>query len=229
MLIIPYHLYQGTSVTPFPVKPSKCESQLRNMEEYLQVSEVIDWQHPEIIKRAKQITLGQKTVEAIAKACFEWVRDKICHSYDYQMNPVTCRASDVLKHRTGYCFAKSHLLAALLRANQIPAGFCYQRLSIDDKGKSYSLHGFNAIYLPEIGWYRVDPRGNKQGVSAEFNPPHEKLAYKIQLPEELDFQAIFAAPLPIVIEALQSQTTWNDMLRNLPDISLDSAKNSRFL
>ncbi|MFN5565588.1 MAG: Cro/Cl family transcriptional regulator, partial [Pseudanabaena sp.] len=111
----------------------------------------------------------------------------------------------------------------------IPAGFCYQRLSIDDRGALYSLHGFNAIYLPEIGWYRVDARGNKEGVNAQFTPPIEKLAYKTQLPEEADFQLIFAAPLQIIVEALQAQTTWDDMLHNLPDISLDSAKNHGLL
>jgi transglutaminase-like putative cysteine protease len=194
------------------------------MEEYLKVSEIIDWQHPEIMKRAKQIALRFETPMAIAQACFKWVRDEICHSYDYQMNPLTCRASDVLRHKTGYCFAKSHLLAALLRANQIPAGFCYQRLSIDDKGAPYSLHGFNAIYLPDVGWYRIDARGNKAGVNSQFTPPQEQLAYKIQLPEEADFPAILAEPLQIVVEALQAQSTWDGMLRNLPDISLESAK-----
>ncbi|MBL1178796.1 MAG: transglutaminase family protein [Pantanalinema sp. GBBB05] len=203
------------------------------MEEYLKVSEVIDWQHPEIMERAKQIASEFETPMAItpqgklfriAQACFEWVRDEIFHSFDYQMNPVTCRASDVLQHKTGYCFAKSHLLAALLRANQIPAGFCYQRLSIDDKGAPYSLHGFNAIYLPEVGWYRVDARGNKEGVNAQFSPPQEQLAFKIQFPEEADFPVILAEPLWIVVEALQSQNTWDEMLRNLPDIPLESAK-----
>jgi transglutaminase-like putative cysteine protease len=195
------------------------------MKEYLRVSEVIDWQHPEITELAKQIASGHETVTGIAKACFEWVRDDICHSGDYQMNPVTCRASDVLKYKTGYCFAKSHLLAALLRANQIPAGFCYQRLSIDDKGAPYSLHGFNAIHLPSIGWYRVDARGNKEGVNAQFAPPQEQLAYGTQFSEEANFQAILAEPLQIIVEALQAQTTWDGMLRNLPDISLQSAKN----
>ncbi|MEG4394529.1 transglutaminase family protein [Microcoleus sp. BROC3] len=195
------------------------------MEEYLKVSEVIDWQHHEIRKCAKQIASGYETPTAIAKACFEWVRDEIHHSYDYQMSPVTCRASDVLQHKTGYCYAKSHLLAALLRANEIPAGLCYQRLSIDDKGAPYSLHGFNAIHLPEVGWYRVDPRGNKEGVNAQFTPPQEQLAFKIQFSdEEADFPAIFSEPLQVVIEALQAQKTWDDMLRNLPDISLESAK-----
>jgi Transglutaminase-like superfamily len=195
------------------------------MEEFLRASAVIDWKHPEIIELANYIGLGYETAIEISKACFEWVRDEIRHSVDYQMNPVTCRASDVLKHKTGYCFAKSHLLAALLRANQIPAGFCYQRLSIDDKGASYSLHGFNAIYLPEIGWYRVDARGNNADVNALFAPPQEFLAFKIQLSEEANFPAILPEPLRIVVESLQSQHTWDGMLRNLPDISLESAKN----
>jgi hypothetical protein len=134
-----------------------------------------------------QQQLLQLSLQAIARACFEWVRDEIGHSFDYQLNPVTCRASEVLQQKTGYCFAKSHLLAALLRANQIPAGFCYQRLSIDDKGGPYSLHGFNTLYLPDIGWYRVNARGNKAGVNAQFTPPQEPLVYKIQLPEEADF------------------------------------------
>jgi len=192
----------------------------KNMESYLQVSEIIDWQHSTIVELAHRIAAGCETTEAIALACFEWVRDEIYHSYDYQMNPVTCRASDVLKYKTGYCYAKSHLLAALLRANSIPAGFCYQRLSIDDKGAPYSLHGFNAVYLPEVGWYRVDARGNRQGVNAQFTPPLEQLAFKIQFPEEADFQDIFPEPLRVVVEALQAHGTWDDLLSHLPDVSL---------
>lgn len=194
------------------------------MDRYLKVSEVIDWQHPEIMEYAKQISLGCKTPIEIAKTCFEWVRDEISHSYDYQMNPITCKASVVLQHKTGYCFAKSHLLAALLRANQIPAGFCYQRLSVDDCGAPYSLHGFNAIYLPEIGWYRVDARGNKPGVNAQFIPPQEKLAFQIKFSEEADFPAILDEPLEMIVDALRSQNTWDEMLRHLPDISIESAR-----
>jgi hypothetical protein len=41
------------------------------MEEYLKASEVIDWQHPEVIDRAQKISLGIETPGAIAKACFE--------------------------------------------------------------------------------------------------------------------------------------------------------------
>ncbi len=188
------------------------------MEKYLQATEIIDWQNPEILKLAKRLAQGTKNIEETAKACFEWVRDEIYHSSDYQMNPVTCRASEVLKHKTGYCYAKSHLLAALLRANSIPAGFCYQRLSINDDGAPYSLHGLNGVYLPKYDWYRIDPRGNKTGVDAQFIPPQEQLAFKINFPEEeVDCLQVFSTPLPEIIQALQTYTSWQELLDNLPD------------
>lgn len=191
------------------------------MQQYLAATEIIDWQHPKIIKLARQ--LKQSEINATAKVCFEWVRDNIYHSYDYQMNPVTCKASDVLQHKTGYCFAKSHLLAALLRSLSIPTGFCYQRLSVFDNGAPYSLHGFNGIYLEDYGWYRVDGRGNKSGIDAGFNPPQEQLAFKLNFPEEIDCKYIFAKPLPQVVEALQNYDSWDKVLHNLPDVEPDFA------
>jgi hypothetical protein len=192
------------------------------MEEYLSISDIIDWQHPTILELAQAIASQYQTELEIARASFEWVRDRIHHSYDYKMNPLTCRASDVLKHQTGYCYAKSHLLAALLRANKIPAGFCYQRLSVFDNGAPYCLHGFNAIYLNDFGWYRVDARGNRQDVDAQFIPPQEKLAFSLQFPEEAEFQEILAEPLLVVVQSLQNQQTWDEFLRNLPDIDFDA-------
>ena len=186
-----------------------------NFKEYLAVTEIIDWQNPQILELAHQLKTPKPNTTA--KACFEWVRDNIHHSSDYQMNPVTCVASQVLKHKTGYCYGKSHLLAALLRANSIPAGFCYQRLSVFDNGAPYSLHGLNGVYLNEYGWYRADARGNKPGVDAQFNPPQEQLAFKINFSEETDSKHIFAEPLPKVVLALQTYDTWDDLLHNLPD------------
>ena len=112
-----------------------------NMKQFLESSTYIDWTYPSIKELAKSLATDSSNEEELVKKCFEWVRDNIKHSAEFKLNPVTCKASDVLKHKTGYCYAKSHLLAALLRANNIPTGLCYQRLSIDDKGAPYSLHG----------------------------------------------------------------------------------------
>lgn len=194
------------------------------MDAYLQATDVINWTHPNVLALAKHLISDHQTPAEIAKICFEWVRDEIRHSVDYRLNPVTWRASDVLRHKTGYCYAKSHLLAALLRANEVPVGFCYQRLSMNDTGPPYCLHGLNAVYLPEFGWYRIDARGNKADVNAQFTPPQEQLAFKIQCSEEADFSAVLPEPLDWVVTALQSHSTWDDMARNLPDVSPQQAR-----
>lgn len=134
------------------------------------------------------------------------------------MNPVTCRASDVLLHGTGYCYAKSHLLAALLRANGIPSGLCYQRLSVSSNGPPYCLHGLNAVWLKQHGWYRIDARGNKPGIDARFSPPPEKLVFPISDHDEEDFPEIWAEPLMAVTRALTIHETVEQVAPNLPDI-----------
>jgi transglutaminase-like putative cysteine protease len=90
------------------------------MEEFLRSTEIIDWTQPAISAKARELSAGAVDVRETGRRCLEWVRDKIQHSSDFKRNPVTCTASAVLAAGTGYCYAKSHLLA-LLRPNGIPA------------------------------------------------------------------------------------------------------------
>ena len=187
---------------------------------FLAAGAIIDWRHPGVFAQAQALAAGATDRTEIARRCFEFVRDGIRHSWDFRQNPVTCRASKVLYHGTGYCYAKSHLLAALLRANGIPAGLCYQRLSVGDGGPPYSLHGLNAVWLEGHGWYRVDPRGNKPGVDARFTPPVEQLAFAIQERLEADLPEIWAEPLPAVVQVLTGFATVEEVAANLPDVEL---------
>jgi transglutaminase-like putative cysteine protease len=190
------------------------------MESYLRSTEIINWTHPDIQAQAQQLAAGLDSPIAIAEQCFTWVRDHVRHSMDYGLNPVTCVASDVLAARTGFCYAKSHLLAALCRACGIPAGLCYQRLQTDAHPATYCLHGLVAVFLPVHGWYRIDPRGNRPGVDAQFTPPHEQLAFGIELPGEADFHAIYPDPLPVVVQALQTASSYDQLAANLPDLAI---------
>ncbi|WP_198116672.1 transglutaminase-like domain-containing protein [Massilia rhizosphaerae] len=190
------------------------------MQRYLSPSTYIDFDTPEVQAVARRLAEGAASELDVARACFEFVRDAIRHSVDYQLNPVTCKASDVLRHKTGYCYAKSHLLAALLRANGIPAGLCYQRLSVGDSGAPYCLHGLNAVYLRDVGWYRIDARGNKSGVDARFEPPLERLAFATRAREERLLPEVWAEPLPVVVDVLECYDTWDQVLANLPDVPL---------
>ena len=188
------------------------------MKNFLKETSVIDFSNPEIQKLAMSLSNKCKTDIEIAKNCFEYVRDNINHSGDHKDNITTYKASDVLKYKTGWCYAKSHLLASLLRANNIPTGFCYQRLSCSEYKKDiYCLHGLNAIYLKDFGWYKVDARGNKEGVDAQFNPPIEQLAF-IAVEDEYDLPNIYEDPLEVVINSLKKNKTYEEMINNFPDL-----------
>jgi len=190
------------------------------MNQYLASTNYIDWKTDSVLTQATVLAEGLSNQADITRACFEFVRDEIKHSLDYKLNPVTCRASDVLKHGTGYCYAKSHLLAALLRANNIPTGLCYQRLTVTGDTPPFCLHGLNAVHLDGIGWYRLDPRGNKQGIDAEFCPPAERLAFPIITEGEADLPEVWAEPLSSIIQVLQQSNTYQEVADNLPDIEL---------
>jgi transglutaminase-like putative cysteine protease len=200
--------------------PSHRESEA-HFDQFLASSVVIDWSDPDVEECASLLKCerGSRAELLTVNSCFEFVRDHIRHSSDQRCGPVTCRASDVLRHATGYCYAKSHLLAALLRANGIPAGFCYQRLAVGEKGPPFCLHGFNAVFLRSFGWYRIDARGNKPGVRAEFIPPMERLAFSPLSPEEVEFDEILPEPLAVVVAALRKHEQWDALLADLPDIA----------
>lgn len=218
---------------------------------YLESSEIINWKEdPEILALAQQLAeqsreeypeaanyIGKDTERsnlkmALIRTTFEWVRDTVEHCVHCQVNPVTCAASQVLRHRTGFCYSKAHLLAALLRANDIPTGLCYQRLCVNDDGQPpYCLHGLNAVCLSSTlpsgdsdgYWYRLDPRGDFGDVKSLFDPPRERLAYPIALPGERDFVEILSRPLPSVVSSLkQYEQSWEAYRNNLPDCEEES-------
>ena len=186
------------------------------MNAFLRASQWIDRAHPEVTKRAR---LQQRSTWAdTVQASFEFVRDQIRHTGDAKDGPITCLASDVLREQTGYCYAKAHLLVALLRANDIPAGMVYQRLTIDGDAAPYCLHGLAAVQMANHRWYRLDPRGNRDGINARFAPPTECLAFSHVLPGECLFPQVFAEPLEVIVDTLRQHHTWQDVMQHLPDV-----------
>ena len=187
------------------------------MDDFLQATDIIDSTNPTIVAAAADIVGDAKDDEAVAHRCFKWVRDAVRHSSDHPIPIVTCTASDVLKHRVGFCYAKSHLLVALLRARGIPAALCYQRLAFDSTASSFFLHGLVAVHLKRHGWYRVDPRGDKPGISSDFTPPVECLPYTPKLTGEMDVPGRFPDAMACVVSTLRQWPTAADVRAHLPD------------
>ena len=138
---------------------------------------------------------------------------------DINRDIITCTASEVLRAEHGICFAKSHLLAALLRCKSIPTGFCYQKLTFGDETSPVLVyHGLNGVYLNEYKkWIRLDARGNKGKINAQFSIDEEQLAYLVCTEKgEEDGLVIYPAPDVKILEKLRNNKTrtelWNDLI-----------------
>ena len=190
------------------------------VDDYLCPSLLVDFDHPAIQRYLASLPVGNPSETEIARRTFEFVRDDVAHSWDIGSQRVTISASDALAFREGICYAKSHLLAALLRGQGIPAGISYQRLTLGDTPETgYAIHALNTVYLTLLQmWIRLDARGNKPGVNAQFSTEREQLAFNVR-PElgECDYWRNYAEPHPKIIETLTAHSDCREMYaRHLP-------------
>ncbi|HLR24835.1 MAG TPA: transglutaminase family protein [Fodinibius sp.] len=190
------------------------------LEDYLkEIPPVIQFNSPLVKQSIEAIESQASSLKERAKGAFELARDQVTHSFDTKCKAVTISAEEALEKKDGICFAKSHLLATLLRGMNIPAGFCYQRVLRKETIESgYALHGLNALYLEEAGWFRVDPRGNKEGIDSQFSIDEEKLAYPIRKSlGEIDYPNVLTAPLPSVITAMRDSKDSQELFYKRPE------------
>ncbi len=190
-----------------------------NIDEYLKRDNIVDYANEKIIQLADSLFCNtDNDIEYIKKA-YEFVRDKISHSADINEDALTCSASEVLTDGHGICFAKSHLLAALLRYKSIPTGFCYQKLILDDETAPILIyHGLNGVYIKEYKmWIRLDARGNKEGVNAQFSLEREQLAFPIRAEKgEEDGLVIYPDPDIKILEKFKNNKTRTELWDDLP-------------
>ena len=189
------------------------------IDEYLKPDNVIDYDNEAIIELADTLFKKANNDFDFIKIVYEFVRDNISHSADINKDIITCAASEVLKAGHGICFAKSHLLAALLRCKSVPTGFCYQKLILDDETAPVLIyHGLNGVYIKDCQkWIRLDARGNKTGVNAQFSIETEQLAFPIR-PQmgEVDSYIVYPDPDINVLEKLRKNKTRTELWDNLP-------------
>ena len=152
------------------------------MKEYLAETKSIDYMNPHIQKKVQELrNQSSDSVDYIRKA-YKFVRDEIPHSWDIGTDMVSKTASDAIINKTGICWVKSCLLAALLRANGIPSGISYQLLTrADDDSEGHMIHALNTVFIKYLNkWIRLDARGNKENINAQFSLEREQLAYSVR-------------------------------------------------
>ena len=79
-------------------------------------------------------------------------------------------------------------------------------------------HGLNGVYIKEYKkWIRLDARGNKTGVNAQFSIETEQLAFPIRSEKgETDNFIVYPDPDINILEKLRKNKTRTELWNNLP-------------
>lgn len=201
------------------------------LELFLEESYYVDFSAEIIRRTAESLFRGKAADTDKARAAYEFVRDEIPHTFDLYHSiaekdggqgaapvQIAARASEVLRHKHGICHAKANLLAALLRATGIPCGFCFQHITLlDDDSVGYCLHAFNAALL-DGRWIRLDARGNRRGIRAEFSLAGPVLAFPPRPQfDEYFFPGIHHRPDGPTMEMLERADGIRHIMRNIPE------------
>lgn len=184
------------------------------MKEFLKSSDIIDFYEKSLSDFIDQL-FPKKSMKRneIIEAAFKWVRDNIQHSFDFNNHTITAKASDVFFHRTGICFGKSHLLAAILRHQNIPCGFAYQIFDRESPEAEKGIHGLNAVFFEEDQqWYFYDSRGHNGEVRIEYQNQKNCLAFP-DLP--IANETIYSQPLDMVVGKLKKSKNLMELDRAL--------------
>jgi len=139
-----------------------CSKEEEDLSEFLKPGEYVNSDHPDIIKKAEELTEGRNTDAEKSKVIYEFVRD------NYNDNVFESKiASDVLKLGGNSCTQRSILLAALCRAAGIPARlhlqYCILKNYKYDNGEvkdSPFMHGITGIYI-NGEWHLYESVGNE--------------------------------------------------------------------
>jgi transglutaminase-like putative cysteine protease len=126
----------------------------------------IDHDHPEIVKKAKELMAGIEDDWEKINAIFEFIRDEIVYNFAPIIESMAdWKASTVLVHKNGMCHQKSNLQVALFRAVGFPAAISYQSVIdyplLKTRYKEMIPNGvlaYHALGVVHVDgqWYRMD-------------------------------------------------------------------------
>lgn len=86
------------------------------------------------------------------------------------------------------------------------------------RAAAFVCHGLVGVYVADCKkWVRLDARGNKAGVNAQFSTEAERLAFPVRTEKgEKDSRIIYPAPDAKIVHALRSSETRTELWRALP-------------
>ncbi|WP_353683664.1 transglutaminase-like domain-containing protein [Thermodesulfovibrio sp. 3907-1M] len=190
------------SLAEFPLKSIPESERL-----FLKSTELVQSEHPEIIKLTQELTKDAQTEYEAVTRILNWVVDHIKYTY----NPPQFDALWTLKTGKGNCQNFAHIAIALLRASGIPSrvvgGLTLKEQWKIPMGKSFLVqsmgqggHAWIEIYFPDLGWLSYDPQQSKQFTSTR----HIKQTHALESDEVNDTWKAYPY-LPAYTETINAQ------------------------
>lgn len=188
------------------------------MKDFLKEDQYIDYSSETIQNNITELFTSDMTEIEKIKVAYEFVRDEIPHSFTCNANAITARATDVLLYKTGICHSKANLLAALLRSQGIPTGFCFQHITlVEDDSLGYCVHAYNAAFVNNK-WLKLDASGSKHGAKLQFSTDEPILQFQNRKEyNEYFFDGIFANPHKETMLMLENAKSLQDIRDNIPE------------
>lgn len=138
---------------------------MKELQQYLKSTELIDAEHPAIREFVADID-QQVTKREQAVALYYKVRDHFLYDpYHLDLRPGALKASEILKKKRAWCVEKSIVLAAGLRALNIPSRLGYgivvnhigvEKLTAYLKREEIVFHGYVEVFL-DGKWVKTTP------------------------------------------------------------------------
>lgn len=139
--------YDGTNAPPFPPDFGDAPE----LAPYLEPSVLIESNDPELVEKARELTLGSVDSWEATRRLSEWVSTEIGYAI-----PGGGSAKGVYDMKVGECGGHSVLLAAFCRSVGIPARVVWGVMYVPDEGGKFGQHGWDEIYMGSAGWIPVD-------------------------------------------------------------------------
>lgn len=134
------------------------------MIKFLESTQLIDANHPIIIRQSMILTQSVNSPEEKARNIFYFIRDEIRYDFRLKYELAEYKASTILKAGCGFCTQKAILFCALARCCGIPAGIYFYDIidhSLPDffvkilRTRTLYHHGIVALHL-NGEWHQYD-------------------------------------------------------------------------
>lgn len=152
---------------------SACQGELPD--EFNQPELHIESANPQITVLANKLSQGKGTVCQKVRAFYDYIGDNLVYTY----NGANWGAQATLGPMGADCTEYSDLLAALSRAQGIPARYFEGLLYLDSETNALARieHAWPDVYMPSAGWVAMDPTlgrepTNRDKYFAHYTPDH---------------------------------------------------------